>query len=135
LLGTDKKKKVKTPPVPAPATVQKPRLVDHVNETLPSNNLDGSGHIISKMPVQIDNQHPNGMSVNGHPPRTDINFAKEALETLKLLDGTQNSSSQPIVLEKLKNAGPDPSMPKSQVVTPTPLPAATPAPTAAAAQI
>ena len=127
VLGTDKKKKVAT----KPATVHKPRLVDHVNETHPSNNLDRSGHIISKMPVQPDNQHPNGMGVNGHLPRTEINFAKEALETLKLLDGTQNSSSQPIVLEKLKPAAPDASMPKSEVVTPTPLPAAAPAAPAA----
>ena len=131
VLGTDKKK-VKTT---SPATIHKPKLVDHVNETLPSNNLDRSGHIISKLPVQHDNKHPNGMSTTGHLPRTEINFAKEALETLRLLDGTQNSSSQPIVLEKLKDAAPDASMPKSQVVTPTPVPAPTPAPAAAAAQI
>ncbi len=95
-----KEKKVTAPvvekPKPAPAPKdEKPTLADMVADRQGASNKPkiigdkGRKHI----------HHRHSMSKTGYAPNTERNFAAEALESLRLSSGRENSSTEPIVIE------------------------------------
>lgn len=97
---TPKPEKKVTKPVvekPKPAPVeQKPTLADMVEER--------QGGAPNKPKIVGDKgrkhiHHRHSMSKTGYAPNTERNFAAEALESLRLSTGRENSSTEPIVIE------------------------------------
>ncbi len=97
---TPKPEKKVTKPVvekPKPAPVEeKPTLADMV--------ADRQGGAPNKPKIIGDKgrkhiHHRHSMSKTGYAPNTERNFAAEALESLRLSTGRENSSTEPIVIE------------------------------------
>ena len=111
-----------------------PTLADHIRETMGSSGYPAKHKISKNSTKDIKSRH--AMSKTGSRPFTEMNFAKMAEETLRMMNARgENSSTEPIVIENQANKPlPQDSTPRGDVVVPTPLPAATgPAPVAPAA--